>query len=59
MARKISPDAELLIAEYESDKLYGTIQLKYEAGRLVLLKREETIKPSSQTESIRGGEDER
>ncbi len=59
MPRPISPDAELLIRQFESDKAYGTIQLKYEAGKLVLLKREETIKPSSPNESIKGNEDER
>ena len=42
----IDPSAEMLIREFEADKLYGEVVVKFEAGRVVLLKRSETIKPT-------------
>lgn len=43
----IDPSLELLVREYQREKLYGTIEVKYEAGRIVLLRRMESIKPAS------------
>lgn len=46
--KSIDPSVEFLIKEFERDKLYGTVEVKFEAGRVVLLKRSETIKPTSE-----------
>lgn len=43
---KLDPEIELLLVEAKRDKLYGSIELKFEAGRFVIAKRTETIKPS-------------
>ena len=37
---------ELLLREYERDKLFGSVEIKYESGRVVLIKKSETIKPA-------------
>jgi hypothetical protein len=34
-----------LIRRLASERFYGSITLKFEAGRVVILKKEETIKP--------------
>jgi hypothetical protein len=41
------PAVEMLHREFEHDKLYGEIVTKYEAGRVVLIRRTESIKPAS------------
>ena len=49
MARHIDPSAELALSEMESDKLYGEVVVKFEGGKVVLIKRTETIKPANLT----------
>jgi hypothetical protein len=34
------------LSQLASQRFYGTVTLKYEAGHVVLLKREETLKPN-------------
>lgn len=58
MNQRIDPSVALLLTQMQDDRLYGEVVVKYEAGRVVLLKRTETIKPSSDRDS-RGLEDER
>jgi hypothetical protein len=41
----MSVEVELLIKQYECDKLYGTIEIRFECGRVVAIKKSETIKP--------------
>lgn len=55
---KLDPTIELLLAEAERNRFYGTIELKFEAGRLVIARRSETIKPSGGRDN-RGDEVER
>ncbi len=43
-----NPAVEMLLREFESDRLYGTIEVKYEAGRVVLIRKTESIKPAEQ-----------
>ena len=43
----IDPAAELLMREFQRDRLYGSIEIKYEAGKVVLIRKSESIKPSS------------
>lgn len=49
---------ELLLREYERDRLYGSVEIKFEAGKVVLMKRSETIKPALR-DNRGDGEDER
>jgi len=35
-----------LLAELQRERFYGSLTLKYEAGRIVILKKEQTLKPS-------------
>lgn len=52
---KIDPEIELLLVEAQRDKLYGSLEFKFEAGRFVIAKKMETIKPSGGREH-RGNE---
>lgn len=36
---------EKLFRDIESNRFYGTVELKFESGRLVLIKKTESIKP--------------
>jgi hypothetical protein len=54
----IDPSVELLHREFVTNKLYGEITTKYEAGRVVLLKKTESIKPASQRSTRDEGEQE-
>jgi hypothetical protein len=47
----IDPTVELVHREFERDKLYGEIVTKYEAGRVVIVRRTESIKPAEQRTS--------
>ncbi len=42
----IDPTAESVLREFEHDKLYGSVTVKYEAGRVVIIQRLESIKPA-------------
>lgn len=44
--RDMDSSVELVLREFEHDKLYGSVEVKYEAGRAVLIKKSETIKPA-------------
>jgi hypothetical protein len=35
-----------LLAELEAARFYGSLELKYEAGRVVLIRKTETFKPT-------------
>lgn len=39
-------DIEKVIREAEAQRLYGQIQLDYQDGRLVLIRKTETIRPT-------------
>jgi hypothetical protein len=41
-----SQSAAELIRELERTQFYGSLEIKFEAGRAVLLKKTETIKPA-------------
>jgi hypothetical protein len=44
---EIDPSVEMVLKEYQRERLYGTIEVKYESGRVVLIRRIESIKPAS------------
>jgi len=49
-ARKREPmTVKKLLQQVEREKFYGTISPKYSAGRLDLIRKEETIKPTVQS----------
>jgi hypothetical protein len=35
-----------LFRQFEQDRFYGSVELKYEAGRVVLIRKSETFKPT-------------
>lgn len=43
--------AEMMIRQSVRDKYYGEITFKFEAGNIVLIRRLETIKPSSERDT--------
>lgn len=45
---RLDPAAELVIDDIIRNRGYGTIELRFAAGRLVLIRKEETLKPSNQ-----------
>lgn len=47
MARQIDASLELVLLQMQEDRTWGEVVVKYEGGRVVLMKRTETIKPSS------------
>ena len=57
MREQLDPAIEMLLHDAVRDRMYGSIEFKFEAGSLVLAKRTETIKPQSYRNS-REGEDE-
>jgi hypothetical protein len=46
----MTSDVTQLIAELTSQRFYGSIEVKFEAGRIVLLKKTETVKPTEPSE---------
>ena len=46
-----------LLRRLESARFYGSLELKFEAGQIVLLRKTETIKPNEAGRSTRGAED--
>lgn len=46
-----------ILRDLERDRFYGSIEIKFEAGRVVLLRKTETIKPDCRDN--RGEKDER
>lgn len=45
-------EIELLIKEAIANGYYGSIELKFENGRLVLIRKSETLKPASYKNSL-------
>jgi hypothetical protein len=45
--RTLDPAVEMLLNDMRINRMYGSVEIKFEAGRVVLLKRTETIKPES------------
>ena len=39
---------EIMLADLERQRFFGSIELKYEGGQIVLIRRTETIKPGGQ-----------
>ncbi len=39
------PAIEKLLTELEHERFYGAVELKFESGRVVLIRKTETIKP--------------
>jgi len=35
-----------ILRELESNRFYGSVEIKFEAGRIILLRKTETIKPN-------------
>ena len=48
---RIDSTADQVLREFERDRLYGEVVIKYEAGRVVIVKRTESIKPADQRSS--------
>lgn len=47
---RVDPTVEILVGDAVRNRLYGTLEFKFEAGKLVLCRKTETIKPSSYEE---------
>lgn len=45
--KRIDPAVEMLLNEMRDNRTYGAVEIKFEAGRVVLIKRTETIKPEN------------
>jgi hypothetical protein len=52
-----TPTVHSLITELEADRFYGNVELRFEAGKVVLLKKTETIKPNNGYRDNRGKDD--
>ncbi len=49
-----------LLTELASQRFYGSLEIKFEAGKVVLLRKTETIKPTVENcRTNRGKQDER
>ena len=48
-----------LLRSLEQSRFFGTLELKFEAGRVVLIRKTETLKPSADCRDNRGDLDER
>ena len=49
-----------ILRSLEQSRFYGTVELKFESGRVVLIRKTETLKPSAQDcRDNRGEADER
>lgn len=49
--------AEMLIRDATRNRFYGSIEFKFEAGNIVLVRKTETLKPQTYREN-RGAEDD-
>lgn len=54
---KIDPSVEMVLLEYQRERLYGEVVVKYEAGKVVLIKETTTIKPSNLNNRSEGERD--
>jgi len=41
------PTATNILKELEHERFYGSLEMKFEAGRVVLIRKTETIKPNN------------
>ena len=41
------PTATNILKELERERFYGSLEIKFEAGRVVLIRKTETIKPNN------------
>ena len=49
-----------LVTELERPRFYGSLEIKFEAGKVILLRKSETIKPTVENgRTNRGKQDER
>jgi len=46
----MTSDVTQLVAELTSQRFYGSLEIKFESGRVVLLKKTETVKPTEPSE---------
>lgn len=53
---RIDPDIEQLVVDAQNSKFYGELAFKFEAGRFVIARKNETIKPLSDRDN-RGDKD--
>ena len=37
-----------VLSQFERNRFYGSVEIKFEAGRIVLLRKTETIKPTDE-----------
>jgi len=44
-SRTLDPAVDIVLHEFVHDKLYGAVEIKFEAGRVVLIRKTESIKP--------------
>jgi hypothetical protein len=42
----MSPIIQKVVTELETRRFFGTLEIKFEAGRVVLLRKSETLKPN-------------
>ena len=47
-----------ILRSLEQSRFYGTVELKFESGRVVLIRKTETLKPSADCRDNRGEADE-
>ncbi len=47
-AQPVSWCLDTVLTELERSRFYGSLEIKYEAGRVVLLRKTETIKPTGE-----------
>jgi hypothetical protein len=52
----MSPIIEKVVTELETRRFFGTVEIKFEAGRVVLIRKSETLKPNDYR-STRGERD--
>lgn len=54
---RLDPAVEILLLDMARNRCYGEVVIKYEAGKIVLLKKCETLKPSAGREPSNGTND--
>lgn len=54
---RLDPAIQMLLDNAQKERMYGSIEIKFEAGKVVLAKRSETIKPQSYRDSRDEGDE--
>jgi len=57
IAESRSQSVDNLIADLERQRFFGSVELKLEAGRVVLIRKTETIKPNNCRDNRRVGDE--